>query len=341
MCVNNSHFTSSVSIHFLFRHPRRNSIRNIFFEPLSAQVWWCVLVLIVCSILLFPLHLRQEQNLRQLISKERHISKKRAEPLERQLTYVWFTMLQTYLQQGPDQEIFQLPSTRMLISVCCIFSFMLMQFYGAFIVGSLLSDPPRSIVNLQALYESSLEIGMENISYNFALFTNTTNQLVRDVYSQRICRAGQHNILNIQEGAKRIGEGGFAFHAAIDRMYRLLIELLDEPQFCELQEIIFNPPYVSGSVLPKSSPWREHLAFAILHLGEMGLMQYNDKLWMVPKPDCRMFKAAQVEVGLKEFAPALLALLLAMLCSAAVFQVELLLGWISVRNKLKAKMTPK
>lgn len=268
--------------------------------------------------------------------------RQRVEPLEKPLTFVWFTMLQTYLQQGPDQQIFKLPSTRLLISICCIFSFMLMQFYGAFIVGSLLSDTPRSIVNLLALYESNLEIGMENISYNFALFTNTTNQLVRDVFTQRICCAGQHNILSIQQGAERIGQGGFAFHAAIDRMYRLLIELLDERRFCELQEIQFNPPYVSGSVLPKGSPWREHLAFAILHLGETGLMQYNDKLWTVPKPDCRMFKAAQVEVGLKQFAPALFALLLAMLCSVAVFLCELLLGWISGRKlkKLKMKVDP-
>lgn len=268
--------------------------------------------------------------------------RQRGEPLEKPLTFVWFTMLQTYLQQGPDQQIFQLPSTRLLISICCIFSFMLMQFYGAFIVGSLLSDTPRSIVNLLALYESNLEIGMENISYNFALFTNTTNQLVRDVFTQRICCAGQHNILSIQQGAERIGQGGFAFHAAIDRMYRLLIELLDERRFCELQEIQFNPPYVSGSVLPKGSPWREHLAFAILHLGETGLMQYNDKLWTVPKPDCRMFKAAQVEVGLKQFAPALFALLLAMLFSVAVFLCELLLGWISGRKlkKLKLKVDP-
>ncbi|KAH8420691.1 hypothetical protein KR222_000692 [Zaprionus bogoriensis] len=316
-------------IHFLFRHPRRSSIRNIFFEPLSTQVWWCVLALVVCSILLLPLHLRHEQQ------------QQRRQALEQRLAFVWFTMLETYLQQGPALELFQLPSTRLLISVSCLFSFMLMQFYGAFIVGSLLSDAARSIVSLRALYESSLEIGMENVSYNYALFTNTTNRLVRDVFTERICRAGQHNILSIHQGAERIQQGGFAFHAAIDRMYRLLIELLDEREFCELQEIMFNPPYVSGSVLPKGSPWREHVAFAVLHLGETGLRQYNDKLWTVPKPDCRLFKDAQVEVDLKHFAPALFALLLAMLCSGAVFLLELLLGWISLRRRKQLQLSPK
>ncbi|XP_034488732.1 ionotropic receptor 75a [Drosophila innubila] len=318
-------------IHFLFRHPRRSSIRNIFFEPLSTQVWWCVLALVVCSTLLLPLHVDLE--------RRQHTLQHQLPAVGGHVAFAWFTILETYLQQGPASELFHLPSTRLLISASCLFSFMLMQFYGAFIVGSMLSDTPRSIVSLQALYESSLEIGMENISYNYALFTNTTNQLVRNVYSQRICRGhGQQlNILDIHQGAERIREGGFAFHAAIDRMYRLLIELLDEQQFCELQEIMFNPPYVSGSVLPKSSPWREHLAQAVLHLGETGLMQYNDRLWTVPKPDCTLIKATQVEVDLKHFAPALFALLLAMFVSFAVFLVELLLGWINVQRKQKQK----
>ncbi|KAH8359284.1 hypothetical protein KR093_005662 [Drosophila rubida] len=315
-------------IHFLFRHPRRSNIRNIFFEPLSTEVWWCVLALVVCCILLLPLHVNLE--------RRQHTLQRQLPAVGGHLTFVWFTILETYLQQGPALELFRLPSTRVLISASCLFSFMLMQFYGAFIVGSLLSDTPRSILTLQALYDSGLAIGMENISYNFALFGNTSNQLVRNVYTQRICRPHPSNILDIRRGAERIRDGGFAFHSAIDRMYRLLVELLDEHQFCELQEIMFNPPYVAGSVLPKSSPWREHLAHAVLHLGEMGLMQYNDRLWTLPKPDCSLSKATQVEVDLEHFAPALFALLLAMLASAVVFLVELLLGWISARRKQQA-----
>ncbi|XP_017962483.1 glutamate receptor 1 [Drosophila navojoa] len=313
-------------IHFLFRHPRRNSIRNIFFEPLSTEVWWCVLGLMVGSALLLVLHMRQERRLLQPAGQA----------MERPVSFAWFTILETYLQQGPAADQFRLPSTRLLISASCIFSFMLMQFYGAFIVGSLLSDSPRSIVNLQALYESDLEIGMEDIAYNFELFTNTTNQLVRDVYSQRICRTRPPNILSIEEGAQRIRRGGFAFHTAIDRLYRLLSELLDERLFCELQEIMFSPPYLGASILAKSSPWREHLNHAILYLSETGLIAYNDRLWSMPRPDCTLFKDAEVEVDLKHFAPALFTLLLAMLVSASVFLLELLCGYLKARAKQQA-----
>ncbi|XP_030374239.1 ionotropic receptor 75a [Scaptodrosophila lebanonensis] len=308
-------------IHFLFRHPRRNNIRNIFFEPLSVTVWYCVLGLILCSMLLLLLHVHQERRLQPAKSSQNH--------LEVRIAFAWFTILETYLQQGPATELFQLISTRLLICASCIFSFMIMQFYGAFIVGSMLSDSPRSIVSLQTLYASSLDIGMENVSYNFVLFTNTSNRLVRDVYTKKICHAPAKNILNISEGADRIHAGGFAFHASIDRMYRLLIGLLDEQEFCQLQEIMFNAPYTSASALQKSSPWREHLAHAVLLLRETGLMQYNDKLWTVPKPDCSLIKATQVEVDLEHFAPALFALLLAMMGSGLVFLVELLFSWAS------------
>ncbi|KAM8704446.1 hypothetical protein ACLKA7_008968 [Drosophila subpalustris] len=326
-------------INFLFRHPRRNSIRNIFFEPLSTQVWWCVLALVVCSTLLLPLHVNLE--------RRQHTLQRQLPAGEGKVAFVWFTVLETYLQQGPASDLFHLPSTRLLISASCLFSFMLMQFYGAFIVSSMLSDAPRSIVSLQALYESSLDIGMEDIAYNYPIFINTTNQLVRKVYSQRICngngnrRGKQQNILDIRQGAERIREGGFAFHAAVDRIDRLLIDLLDQQQFCELQEIMFNPPYVTSSVLAKSSPWREHLAQAVLRLGETGLKQYNDRLWTVSKPDCTLIKSMQVEVDLKHFAPALFILLLAMFASFGVFLVEILLGWISVQRQLKLKTKAK
>ncbi|XP_034662855.1 ionotropic receptor 75a [Drosophila subobscura] len=305
------------SIHFLFRHPRHSQIRNIFFEPLSTEVWWCVLALCTCSTLLLLLHILHE-------------GRQHGNLVERRVAFVWFTMLETYLQQGPATELFRLMSTRVLISASCIFSFMLMQFYGAFIVGSLLSDSPRSIVNLQALYESNLDLGMEDIAYNFAVFGNNSRQLVRDVYLKKICRSGEHNIITLKQGAERVIKGRFAFHAAIDRLYRQLLELrIEEHEICELQEIMFNPPYEAASVMLKGSPWREHLAHAILHLRATGLKQYNDRLWSVSKPDCSLFKASQVEVDLEHFAPALFALVLAMMASALMFLLELLHYWLT------------
>ncbi|KAH8281049.1 hypothetical protein KR054_008282 [Drosophila jambulina] len=326
--VQYSPMLSKQEVHFIFRHPRHGHIRNIFFEPLSNQVWWCVLVLVMGSTLLLVLHVRQERLLQQS-----HV--------ESRLSFVWFSMLETYLQQGPTPEAFRLFSTRLLISFSGIFSFMLMQFYGAFIVGSLLSESPRSIVSLQNLYDSNMVIGMENISYNYAMFTNTSNQLVKKVFAEKICKSGEHNIVTLEQGAERLIQGRFAFHTAIDRIYRLLSDLqMDEGKFCDLQEIRFNPTYNLGSVMPKGSPWKEHLAHAMLHLHATGLKQYNEKKWMVQRPDCSLYKASQAEVDLEHFAPALFTLVLAIMASAVVFLLELLVPWLpDFRRRLRAMST--
>lgn len=138
--------------------------------------------------------------------------------------FIVLCIMEAILMQGPAPELFRCNSTRLLIVSVSIFSILLMQFYGAFIVSSLLSEPPRTITNLQALYNSSLEVGMENVPYNYDVFMNSTNPLVHNLYKYRICNkhTNHHNIITLEEGVKRIGKGNFAFHVAIDRAYRLL-----------------------------------------------------------------------------------------------------------------------
>lgn len=39
--------------YYMFRHPKKNAVRNIFFKPFTQNVWWlCLNVSIVCWILL-------------------------------------------------------------------------------------------------------------------------------------------------------------------------------------------------------------------------------------------------------------------------------------------------
>lgn len=124
--------------------------------------------------------------------------------------------------QGPANDAFNATSTRMLIFSVCLFSLLLQQFYGAFIVGSLLSVSPRTITNLAALYNSSLEIGVENIPYNIETFEKTTVPLASAIYKERICKNRERNILSIEEGAERIKKGGYAFYVSANRMYYIL-----------------------------------------------------------------------------------------------------------------------
>lgn len=56
-----------------------------------------------------------------------------------------------------------------------LWGLMLYQFYSASVVGSLLAKKPRWINTLKDLADSSLEIGIEDIAYNYDFFAVTEN----------------------------------------------------------------------------------------------------------------------------------------------------------------------
>lgn len=61
--------------------------------------------------------------------------------------------------------------TRFGLSFLFTYSFLMLQFYSASIVGSLLMAPPKNIRTIPDLVASSLAVGMQNIVYNYDFFT--------------------------------------------------------------------------------------------------------------------------------------------------------------------------
>ncbi|XP_012158503.2 glutamate receptor 1 [Ceratitis capitata] len=325
----------SIAVHtefvfFIFRHPRRNSIRNIFFEPFADEVWYTTVAVIVLAISLLFLLLRHEHQF--LLNKDPHF--------QYRLDYAILSILEAFFEQGPETNAFTATSTRMLVFTVCVFSLLLQQFYGAFIVGSLLAVAPRSITTLDALYNSSLEIGMENIPYNTESFENTMVPLGMAIYKERICKNREKHILSIEEGAERIKKGGFAFHVSANRMYILLKSLLSEKEFCELQDVPFIAPYRIGMGITKGSPFREYVTTSIIKFRTTSILQHNDNQWQLPRMDCSLSQNREVEVDLQHFLPALLLLCSAMIFSFFILFLELVYYYFESNTKL-ARLCPR
>nr|QKN21174.1 ionotropic receptor [Zeugodacus cucurbitae] len=311
------HYTIAVHtefVFFIFRHPRRNDIRNIFFQPFVEEVWYTVIAIIVITTLLLQLHIHHEN--RFFINKDPHF--------QTRFDYAIISILEAFFMQGPANDAFNATSTRTLIFSVCLFSLLLQQFYGAFIVGSLLAASPRTITNLEALYNSSLEIGIENIPYNIDTFEKTTVPLGIAIYKERVCKNRERNIISIEEGAERIKKGGYAFHVSANRIYYMLKELLTEKEFCDLQDVPFIPPYRIGIGITKTSPFREYFTTSIANFHTSGLLQYHDNQWQLPEMDCSLSQNHEVEVDLQHFLPALMFLISAMLLSLAVLILEII-----------------
>lgn len=61
-------------------------------------------------------------------------------------------------------------STKFGLFLLFTYSFLILQFYSASIVGSLLMAPPKNIRTIPDLIRSSLEVGMQDIVYNYDFF---------------------------------------------------------------------------------------------------------------------------------------------------------------------------
>ncbi|XP_037942980.1 ionotropic receptor 75a [Teleopsis dalmanni] len=317
-------------VNFIFRHPRRNVIRNIFFEPLADEVWWSVLAVTGLMILLLAIFVHHKQ---QQLEVKSNASIHVDIPIEKRLDFIIFIVLEAIFMQGPAPAIFHLISTRTLIITTCIFSVMLLQFYSAFIVGSLLATLPHSITTVEALYNSSLDIGMEDVVYNYELFANIRSPIAHEIYANRISKHSKGNIVTLERGVERIGRGGFAFYVGTNRAYRILKSTLNDAEFCELQEIQLSAPYLTSSALRKNSIYREHLANCILTFRTSGLMRYNEILWEIRKTDCNLEQNKDFEVDIEHFTPLLIFLGMAMLQSVIVLLIEML--WFR-RKKMKS-----
>ncbi|KFB40629.1 AGAP001812-PA-like protein [Anopheles sinensis] len=113
-------------------------------------------------------------------------------------------------------------------------------FYSTFIVGYQLISPPKTINTLEKLADSSLKMGVENLSYQHDFFARTTNPIALKLYNEKIA-PNKYGFVNLTFGIQLVKGGGYAFHCDTTYGYTHVLEMLTEQQICELQEIELYP----------------------------------------------------------------------------------------------------
>lgn len=86
-------------------------------------------------------------------------------------------------QQGSEyvgREKFS--GTRFGLVFLFTYSFLMIQFYSASIVGSLLMAPPKNIKTIADLTASPLKVGMQNIVYNYDFFRVRWSPMINPLY---------------------------------------------------------------------------------------------------------------------------------------------------------------
>lgn len=246
-------YTYNVHVIFVFRHPRTAiSAGNVFLQPFVTVVWLVTAAVgALCACLVRRMLLVERQQAERWTSAEEAAEP----PADAAWSAAILMVLGILLQQGYDCEP-RLLAGRIVALSALFLAMMLLQFYGAFIVGSLLMESPKTIRTLKQLYDSRLECGIDEVAYMRDIFNHLVESDAVRLYERRVLE--RDNLMSQDSGLELIRRGGFAFgFSDISAMYARLRESLGEKEVCELQEIGLAKSYECGPTVPNGSPLQE------------------------------------------------------------------------------------
>lgn len=133
--------------------------------------------------------------------------------------------------------------------------------YTANIV-SLLQSPSKNIRTMKDLYNSKLQLGVEDTPYNRYYFSTGTlfSPFEKKVYLERVAPSGrQDNYINAPEGVSRVRKGLYAFLMEESGAYKIMEDTFYEHEKCELNGIEFVNFFDPFLSIKKRSPYKEML----------------------------------------------------------------------------------
>uniref|UniRef100_A0A1I8NZJ5 Ionotropic glutamate receptor C-terminal domain-containing protein n=1 Tax=Stomoxys calcitrans TaxID=35570 RepID=A0A1I8NZJ5_STOCA len=124
-------------------------------------------------------------------------------------------------------------------------------------------------------------------------------------------------------GVAKIKKGHFAFHVDVATAYKLMGESFTEKEICDLMEIQLFPPGKMVSIVQKGSPLRKPISYGLRRLTEVGIWDYQHKIWHSSKPRCvKQIHAEDLQVDMQTFTSALFVLLFGFLISGLILSLE-------------------
>lgn len=113
---------------------------------------------------------------------------------------------------------------------------------------------------MKDLYNSKLQLGVEDTPYNRYYFSTADTPFEKKVYNEKLAPPGKKdNYISDIEGVARVRKGLYAFIIEETRGYKIMEDTFYEHEKCELVNIEFlkfSNPYLS---IKKRSPYKEML----------------------------------------------------------------------------------
>ncbi|XP_063982985.1 ionotropic receptor 75a-like isoform X1 [Diachasmimorpha longicaudata] len=307
---------------FVFLHPKSSTLRNNFLKPFTNDLWWMILMVAAIYWIVLLLSLLLEQH---------HQSRTRITGLSAIETGL--TTLAALAQQGlGDSPIFY--SGRITFLSLFFWALLLYQFYSASIVSSLMTPPPRWIKTIKDLSDSDVEVGAREHPYFHNYFEKITDPDSVDLYNRKMKSPTKNpnGFLPVNQGFKRVQEGGYAFITESAVTYQILHDTFSEDEICALQEVRVGRPRWLSPILPKNSPFKKMIIYGLRKMVQSGLLNRLQKVWRATRPQCpESYNTKPTPMSMKEFSPALILLCIGVVISVMVLLMEYLYFYLESR----------
>nr|XP_053608005.1 uncharacterized protein LOC128673874 [Plodia interpunctella] len=311
---------TNIVVEFVFREPPLSYHSNLFLLPFTRTVWMCIAAFVLIFLFITYLNVYWES-----IKIDKEIMKEAPNhpALRANVSDIVVLLISAMCQQGSSIEL--KGGVGRLIMFLIFLSFLfLYTSYSASIVA-LLQSSSSHIRTLADLYNSGMELGIENLPYNIYYFTSAKDPLRKAIYQNRVAAKGRKpNILSIEEGVKRVQTSHFAFNMNLLAGYRLVNKYFHEHEKCGLQQMKYiedNKPLITCA---KHSPYVEIFKIGLQRGMEHGLFDRVNQIVYMKKPLCIVRGGSFISVTIRDFYPVLLMLLYGMILSVVILIIEVI-----------------
>lgn len=222
---------------FIFRHPENVDAFKVFTSPFEPKVW--LVIILVAVIIIF--------GMRQTFAMENsNVVQEHLNEIGNDRSYsncviivsgylfqqgMLFVILNikiyatdsstTYIQSNYPGYSGNplLVSSRIFTTIILLFSIIIYQFYGSFIVGSLLTESPKTITTVKSLLESNLYIYMDEVPYILDNFKRVKEKSAVQLFNKVM--AQKEIFMPVSKGVTIIKRGD-VFHTDASYAYLLL-----------------------------------------------------------------------------------------------------------------------
>lgn len=301
---------------FLFRHPKTMSTHSKYLVPFEGSVWIALLCILLLCIVIMTVHLQRSGNFESV-----H---------DRSFLGVFFWLLGYSFQQYASC-LPKLHSSRIMVVSVILMGYVSYQYYCTFIIGSLITESPKTIKTLDDLISSGLEIGTTKAVFSRDMFFSMDDPKMAYIFEEMIVKKG--NQMDVDEGVRRIKQGKLAYHHDSEALYGLIVKSFEDHEICSLASVAFFRPFPCGMQVAKKSAYRELFFLGLQPMMESGVANKERLKYFRPKPKCLRSDVRVVSVELETIFIPIMVMGAGVIASLLILVIEILVDKVIQRFK--------